>query len=368
MDILTTSTINSLISSYRSSETNRSITPLQARKDKYSKVSGAYNSLLSKLNSLKNELNIFSKTNTENIFNLKSASSSNTNYITASASSAALNGNYEIHVSQLAKKDSVLSSQIISSDVSTLSGNHTFKIVCGDGEGGFFTSNIEVEFSDSETNKSAIEKIQEAINSDKAKINSNYKNGNDSYQGGSAEFKVDLNGTEKIINIDSSAITYAELLDSIAEQLNTIEGITAHKEEDPENAGMMRLSITVDDSSKYISIINESGYDLTSELGINVLKEKGASGLVSASSFSPIQNYSRLNISSIQSGLDFRILELSDLNSGEALNSFGLNLGSSRPAFVQDDNTAGFLYADTTLSGNLLNAKINFNGIEIQRN
>lgn len=368
MDILSTTTINSLINNYRSSETNKSISPLQTRKDKYSKVSSAYNSLLTKLNSLKSELSLFSKTGTESVFSLKSASSSNTNFISTSASSTALTGNYEVHVNQLAKKDSVLSSQFISADISALTGNHSFKILCGDGEGGTYTSNIEVDFSGTETNKSAMEKIQNAINSDKAKVDGVYKNGDELYSGGAAEIKLNLNGTEQVISVDAAAVTYSELLDSIADQLNEIDGITAEKTEDPENTGMMRLSVTVNDSSKFISITNESGYNIVSDLGINLLKEKGASGIFSASSFSPVQNYSQLNISVLNSGLDFRIMEISDLDSGEALSSFGLNMGNSRPAFVQDDNTAGFLYTDTSLSGNRLNAKFNFNGIDIQRN
>ena len=47
-----------------------------------------------------------------------------------------------------------------------------------------------------------------------------------------------------------------------------------------------------------------------------------------------------------------------------------MNLGVSRPVFDQSTapDTAGFVYADVTQNANLLNAKIQFNGLNFQRN
>jgi flagellar hook-associated protein 2 len=65
------------------------------------------------------------------------------------------------------------------------------------------------------------------------------------------------------------------------------------------------------------------------------------------------------------SGSGFKIEDLSDL-SGGMLGEFGLNLGSTRTAFVQNESgtdTAGFVH-DLAL----LNSKISFNGLNIERN
>lgn len=126
----------------------------------------------------------------------------------------------------------------------------------------------------------------------------------------------------------------------------------------------MQLKLTVTDSSKYISINSDSGTLLT-ELGLSVDQEKGASGIVSATAFAPTTGLSQISLTAINSGSGFKIEDISD-TSGGLLAEFGLNLGATRTVFVQNesgDDTAGYVY-----DASILNSKINFNGLNIERN
>jgi flagellar capping protein FliD len=95
-EILSTSYINSLISSYQSLETFKLITPLTAKKEKYGNLSNSYASLISNLEALKTVLQDFKKTGTDSIFSIKEAVSSNTKFLTASAGPSASSGSYDI--------------------------------------------------------------------------------------------------------------------------------------------------------------------------------------------------------------------------------------------------------------------------------
>ncbi len=168
-----------------------------------------------------------------------------------------------------------------------------------------------------------------------------------------------MNGTETTINY--SAGTYDEVIDSIITQLEDVSGLAAEK---VINGSNVSLKLTVTDSSKYISISGDTG-TLVSELGISVDQEKGASGIVSATSFSPSNGLSQISLTAKNSGAGFKIDELSDL-SGGILDQFGLNLGSTRTAFIQNESgadTAGYVH-----NTSILNSKIVFNGLNIERN
>ena len=180
-DILTTSYITSLVNSYIQTETTKTIYPLQDRKTKYSSLSSAYGTLSSKLDSFKTFLSDFKLTGTSSVFSSKLANSTDTNFISASADSTASAGIYNFRVNQLAKSDTLISSDFTSTDTNTLTGTHSFVIKTGDGEGGEFLSNIDVNFSAEETNKTAMQKIRDAINADKAVVNSDTKQASTSY-------------------------------------------------------------------------------------------------------------------------------------------------------------------------------------------
>jgi flagellar hook-associated protein 2 len=319
------------------------------------------------LTSLKSLLVDFKITDTTSLFSKKAATSSDPTFITTSVENSASIGAYSMRVDQLAKNDVLLSQDIASSTANALTGTHTFTLKTGDGTDPDLTSNVEVTFSGSETNQTVMEKIRDAINSDKAVVESSAKSASTSYTGGAGTFTINLNGTETSISVNGGG-TYEDLIDEIAAKINSdVSGVSAEKVLDSGTVNVS-LKMTVNDSKNYISISNASGFDVVSDLGIGVVKEKGASGIVTASSFSPSSGYSQLSITSKETGIDYRIKELSDSGSSTALSSLGLNIGTSRPTFDQSTSpdTAGFLYSDIS-SNSLLNAKLTFNGLSISR-
>ncbi|MCL6494733.1 MAG: flagellar filament capping protein FliD [Ignavibacterium sp.] len=364
IDLLTTSGINSFINSYIQSESEKRITPLKTRQNKYNKLSSAYSNLLSNLDKLKNSLSTLKLRDASSIFKAKKAETSNNNLVSATASSSADAGSFTIRTNQLAKNDTLLSIDRISSASSsiTLPGTYSFTIKTGDGSGSFYTSNVSVTLAESDFTNGNIsyqvlaEKLKNAINDDKAIIASNSVSG---FNNSSGSFKLSLNGTETEITYTEG--TYEEVIDSIITQINAISGVTAEKVVE---GGNVQLKITAVNSSKYIQLKNDTGTLLT-QLGVSSNKEIAASGVITASSFSPVVGSTQFSISSKQTGYNYRIMEISDDQTGGILNEFGINLGTTRQAFVQNNNgddTAGFVHSEADL-----NAKLLFNGIEIQR-
>jgi len=368
-DILTTSSINSLITSYIANENEKLITPITKRVSKYQSLSSVYSILSSKLDKFKSLLTNLRSTESSSLFNAKSAASSNTSFITASAGNSASVGAYGIRVNQLAKNDLLVSQELSSTLANAVTGTQYFTVKTGDGSGGEYISNIEVALTGTETNQTVMEKIRDAINADKAVVSSSSMSTSSSYSGGTSTFKINLNGTEKSITVNGGG-TYEDLIDELVSKINTdVSGVTAEKVVDSPNPGNVKLKLTVGDASKYISITHESGFDLVSDLNIGVTKEKGASGIVTASVLSPVSGFSQFTLTTKETGVDFRIKELSDNSTYSALSSIGLNLGSNRPTFNQstDPDTTGYVYSDITVNSQL-NAIIEFNGLNIQRN
>ena len=369
-DILSTSSINSLIDNYIYSEEQKSVAPLQDRKTRYSNISTGYTQLTSKLDQLSTLLEDLKETGSGSTFRTKGASSSNADLISATSSSSASSGSFTLKVAQLAKSDIALSQDFTATDANALTGTHTFQIKTGDGEGGEFVSNVEVEFEAGETNDTALEKIKDAINSDKAIINSAELDSSTLFTG-SGEFVIDIEGTETTIEYDYSNQSWDTVMDDLVDQINTdVDGVTATKVVDGSNVS---LKIEVNNRSDYITI--DSSTDTGSLLGganlnLNAIQEKSSAGLVTASQFDPTSATTQLSLTSVESGLDYRITDISDTNGGTALSAFGLNLGSSRPTYDQtpDPDTAGFIYSDITDANNQLNSKFEFNGINIARN
>jgi flagellar hook-associated protein 2 len=358
-----------MVQSYYDNLVAKRVTPLETKKTKYSDKSSAYSTLLNSLSSLKSAAAKLNLTDSDSIFKSKTASSTNSTFVTASATTSALSGSYELRVSQLAKKDIVMSVNKASGTVVGLTGTHTFQIISGDGEGGQNTSKISVSFDGDETYEETIKAIQNAINADKAVVSSTNFTGTDAYTGGATSFTFDIGGTETTVELDGSAATYSQLMDQIASAVNNkVDGVEAVKVADANDPTKFHLEFTVTDSSKYISISHESGDNVVSALGFGVTKEIGASGAVSASSFSPSTGNTQLSLTAKNSGLDYRIISLTDDSGSEALNSVGLNLGSTRAEYSQTANTAGYIYTDITTDGNQLNSKFTFNGLSMQRN
>jgi flagellar hook-associated protein 2 len=369
-NILSTSSINSLVSSYTFSESDKIVTPLLNKKSKYVNLSSTYSTFSSKLSSFKAALTNLKLTGSDSLFSSKSTTTSNSSFVSASASSSASNGSFAFRVDQLAKSDIAMSTDLTSSQTNVITGTHAFTIKTGDGSTGEYISNIEVTFDASETNQTVMEKVAAAINSDKAVIESGAKTASSTYSGGASSFIIDLNGTETTISVNGGG-TYEELIDEIVSNINTdISGVTAEKVLDSPSTGDVSLKLTVDDASNYISVTSSTGFDIVTDLNISATKEKGASGIVTASAFSPTSTTFQLSITAKETGVDYRIKDLSDSGVSTALNAVGLNLGTSRTSFDQstDPDTAGFLYSDITDANNQLNSKFDFNGLTLQRN
>ena len=370
LDVLSTSSINSFINTFKINEQNKLLNPLKTKKTKYTTLSSSYGTLSSKLSALQSELANLKLTGTDSIFKSKLASSSNSDFVTATATTSASNSGYDIRVSQLAKSDVALSKDFTAATANSITGTHSFIIKTGDGSTGEYVSNVDVTFTSGETNQTVLEKIRDAINSDKAVVTSSAKTASSSYSGSTASITINIDGTETVVSVNGGG-TYEDLINELVSNINNnITDVTAEKVLDSPSTGDVKLKITVNDSSKYITITNTSGFDLVSDLNIAVTKEKGASGLVTASAFSPSSSNFQLSLTAKQTGVDNRITELSDSGSSTALSNIGLNFGTSRPTFDQSTSpdTAGYLYSDITSANTLLNSKITFNGLSIQRN
>ncbi|MBU1101706.1 MAG: flagellar filament capping protein FliD [Bacteroidetes bacterium] len=367
---LSTASIDSLVTAYQETQKNRRIVPLETRKDKFSGMSSALGELTTKLSALKSKLYTLKNATVASVFNTRKASSSEEKFVTAKAENGAAIGSYEFFVSQLAKNDLAVSKDLATATPSPLSGTHNFVIKTGDGSTGEFTSNIKVTFDGTETYEEAMIKTQEAINQDKAEVTSDVKVASSAYSGGSSTFTVDINGKETDITVNGGG-TYGDLMDEIVAEFNlSIKGVSIGKVLDSPSPGDANLQLYVANSDYYISITPKSGFDVAADLNIAVTKEKGSSGTVTSSVFSPRSGMSQLSITAKESGIDNRIKDLSDSGASTVLTELGLNLGTGRPSFDQntDPDTPGFAYSDITDATNKLNSKFTFNGLSLQNN
>ena len=367
--ILSSSTISSLVQSYVSNQTNISVTPLQNQVQNYQNIVSSYGTLSTNLSALNTELATLQTSDSSSVFASKTATSSNSTFVTATASGSASIGVASIRINQLAQNDTAVSQNLTSATANAITGTHHFVINGGDGNGGQTNSDVYVTFGTSETNQTVMQKIANAINSNQAVVTSASKSATAAYSGGAASIAVNLNGTTTTLNLNSGDTTYDQVLNDIASQINSnVSGVSAKVIADPNISGNEMLQMTVQNNSNYISISNASGYNIVGDLGIAATEEKSAAGTMTASVFTPSTGQSQLSLTAAQTGLDYRIMNMSDASGGTALSSVGLNLGTSRPVFSQSTspNTAGFIYADTTLANNLLNSKFVYNGISLQ--
>lgn len=370
MEILSSSYINEMIYNFKSVEIKKRLSSIQTKKSNFSSLSSTITDVSSKVTSLLSSLDKLKATSSSSIFNTKSALSSNESYLTATADKTANIGSYELFVTQLAKNDMVISQDVSSSAVSGLTGKHSFTVKTGDGTNADFTSTISVDLDGTETNSELLSKISSAINTDYVEVNSSAKTAANNYTGNESTIKINLNGTDYSINVTGGG-TYEQLIDELVENINSgIDGINAEKVLDDPSTGDVRLKVTGSKTTDYISISHDSGFDLVTDLGIQVDKEVGAASVLSASSFAPGSDTSQLSITSKNSGLDYRIKSIADNSGSTILAQLGLNLGSSRPSFDQsiEPDTAGFVYSDITNANNQLNAKFSFNNVQIQKN
>ncbi|HUX60938.1 MAG TPA: flagellar cap protein FliD N-terminal domain-containing protein, partial [Ignavibacteriaceae bacterium] len=327
--ILSSSTINSLVQSYVSNQTNISVTPLQNQVQNYQNIVSSYGTLSTNLSALNTELATLQTSDSSSIFASKTATSSNSTFVTATASGSASIGVASIRINQLAQNDTAVSQNLTSATANAITGTHHFVINGGDGNGGQTNSDVYVTFGTSETNQTVMQKIANAINSNQAVVTSASKSAAAAYSGGAASIAVNLNGTTTTLNLNSGDTTYDQVLNDIASQINSnVSGVSAKVIADPNISGNEMLQMTVQNNSNYISISNASGYNIVGDLGIAATEEKSAAGTMTASVFTPSSGQSQLSLTAAQTGLDYRIMNMSDASGGTALSSVGLNLGT----------------------------------------
>ncbi len=358
-DFLSTSGVDSLIQSYRSVQYARRIYPLEVRQEKYSTLSSGWGDLKTSLTALKSSAYDFKTSTDSSLFFSRSVSVSNDSILTATADSNAPESAYTLRVNQLAKSDLLVSqTQASNTAVTTMAGTHTIQVGSGD-----FTSSVDVELTDAETNETIMEKLALAINSDKAVSLSGSFDPTATFSE-TGSFTIDVDGTEDTISYDygTTSQTYDEVMDDLVSNINSnVNGVLAEKVID-DVTGFVSLQITVENSDDAITISGTSSF-----LNMDVTDEKGASGLADASMFSPSTDQSKFSITAKESGYDNKLV-LSD-TSGSIFNQIGFTstLLTNRTV-TADDTSAGFIYSTTSATDNELNAKVEFNGINIQRN
>jgi flagellar hook-associated protein 2 len=358
-DYLSTASVDSLVKSYQSAQYSRRVYPLEVRKDKFSTLSSGWGDLKTKLTSLKSSAYDFKTSTDSSLFNTRSVDVSADSILSATASSNAAQSSYTMRVNQLAKSDLIVS-QTQTSDTAetTMLGTHKIQIGSGD-----YSSTVEIELTDAETNETIMDKLSLAINADKAVSLSDSFDPAATFSG-TGSFTVDINETIDTVSYDYGATskTYDEVMDDLVADINSnVTGVLAEKIVDGDT-GFVSLQITVENSDDYITIGDSTGF-----LNMDVTKEKGASGLADASVFTPATNQSKFSVTAKESGYDNRLI-MSDV-SGSIFNQVGLSSAvlSGRTMAV-DDTSAGFMYDATSTTVNDLNSKVEFNGINIQRN
>ncbi|MFH0734120.1 MAG: flagellar filament capping protein FliD [bacterium] len=358
---LSNSGIEQLVTQYSTVEYNKAISPLETRKARFNTLSSTWEDLSSKLDSFRTILAELKVATSSSLFKSKKATLSTSDYFTASAGKTANAGNYSIRVNQLAKSDLLVSQSLAYTtdtyDVTDMTGKHTIKMKSGD-----YTSYVDVDFDDTENNQTLMQKLSTAINTDKAVVKSSTANQSNTFSG-TGEFIVNLNGTKKTISYDFTNASYSDVANDLKTKIGDNTGITT---EIDSTTGQLKL--TVDDSAKYISIeTSDDIAGIVSFMGINVTKEKAASAISTGSYFSPSTGNTKFSLTADNTGYDNRLI-LEDV-SGNALGKLGLtsSILNSRTLITGDDS-AGFVYSGNSTTDNQLNAKLNFNGINIQRN
>ena len=168
------SSLSALVSQYQSSLTTQRVVPVQTKQAALTSKLSALAVLKSNLSSLNDSAAAIAKTDSSSKFLVFSASSSDTNVVSSTASSSSLPGIHSIQVARLAKADVVISSRFTSSSTSIDTAEMTadeqaagtatrqFKIMIGGSEKA--TVGVTLAGGPTDTNSAVLSKIASAIN------------------------------------------------------------------------------------------------------------------------------------------------------------------------------------------------------------
>ena len=161
IDALTSSGIDSMISAFKLNESQNRVTPLSTRRSRFQNVLSKFGVVSSRLDSLNSLLTNF-KDSTSSVYTTRKATSSNTSFISVSATSDASIAGYALRVDQLAKKDLLVSNSVSSSGSLGLeAGTFTINVKIGETD-----KDVDVILDGTETNSSLMEKLRNALNND----------------------------------------------------------------------------------------------------------------------------------------------------------------------------------------------------------
>lgn len=359
MDILSTSSINQLVQSYKQTEVQNRLQPLNDKKEKYQNLYSAWDGLYSKLNDLKSVLSSMKDTSSSSIFNSKAATSSDTDYVTVSASNSASVGSHTISVSQLAKTDIAVGKRLTADDTATIaSGDHSILFKSGDTIRSidFEITADELADSDTNTNQAIMEKIANEINTAKSVSSDVVTSASTVTDSGS--FTFTYNDTDYTINYNYSGDTNSDALDDIATQINAAVGSDIAKRVTVGTESS--LQITPTDSSYQVSTSNDTG-SILSTLNLDMSSVSATTSNATASAFSPTSDTIKFSFTAKSSGEDNAL----SFASTAALTFLDPDntLTAARSVISGDDSEpAGWLYDSTSLDANL-----KFNGISVVR-
>lgn len=160
-NVTTSPAIETLVTQFMMLE-QRPIIKIQKSKAETNTKIAMFNDLKSKLDALRDLAKDFNQIGSLSKFGDKSVASANENYITATANGDASSGSHLLKVSQLAKADTVVTNTLTQTGTTILTtegtGTKTFSITI-DGT----VTNINVDITAGEDDKTILEKIAEAI-------------------------------------------------------------------------------------------------------------------------------------------------------------------------------------------------------------
>lgn len=153
------SSIQTAVQQYQTDLQTEEVTPLQTQLTTVNAQISALGTMTSNLNTLYNTTTAMAVSNSSSTFLTLTASSSMTNIVSATASASATAGNHSILVTQLAKTDVALSSQLTSSntDIVTAEGAGQKTIQVGN-------ESVNVTLSSGDSNSTVLSNIANAIN------------------------------------------------------------------------------------------------------------------------------------------------------------------------------------------------------------
>ncbi|MFA5032159.1 MAG: flagellar filament capping protein FliD [bacterium] len=395
------SALDSMIQTYRT-QLEQPLTLLKAQKSVIQSTNSVLSSLLSKLNVLKSQAYaIKNTTEGANSFNSKSANSSDTDVVTASAGSTAVAGNYNTSISQLAKNSIQVSDKFTNTatdiwgNLSLGAGTYKFNVL----KEGVASGNIAVTVAASDTNETILTNMATAINAAQNSIQASDRftstetdiwealdlDANETYgenpgDVGEYKFKVLVEGvasSDIAVNVSASD-TNDTIMDNMAAAINAADTRVTATVTHP-TSGTSRITVMSKETGNDYTVTLEdvtgnlvgSSSHNTTGLGRTTQKTDTAGGAgyadsgVTATVVHPTSDTARLTIMSKETGNNYTVT-LQDVTGNlvgdGSPNTTGLNRITKKDAI---DGEGGYVYAEDELNSKFI---INTESMERQSN